>query len=381
MTRYFDRLREERGSVGVLMALVIFTVIGSLMMTWNTVQLSKEKMRLQNAADAAALGYCVWQARGMNAIQNINDEMYLSLQLAKTFQTSAILFGGMAAALEKAALVPILRWMKAIAIPFHVMALLTGGFSGWVSTVVCKFILKPAGYFYAYVSTPFGYLNAQQLAAENTADPLGNASLDLGHFGKLGMFALGLSIPIRDTLRLPVELVENPGDPWKHAENSALKALVRVQGVCPNPWRSIHDKFCHTGDGWDYQPWQSTKDRSKYVPNDIDPDSTHKLGRTPGPAIFIAHKYYTHIDRLPLDLWAKSVHYDNIRKMPVFAIAAAQCIAGDVVPSSKRKKSSAVNQRMAGFGVGATAKLISVEEALKWFSPTVSKAVSLIVYH
>ena len=67
------RLKSDRGSVGVLIALAIFLVCGMLSMTWNTVQLSKEKMRLQNAADAAALEYCIWQARGMNAVQNIND--------------------------------------------------------------------------------------------------------------------------------------------------------------------------------------------------------------------------------------------------------------------------------------------------------------------
>ena len=77
-----ERLASEQGSVGVVVALVIFLVLGMLTMTWNTAQLSKAKMRLQNAADSAALAHAIWQARGMNAVQNINDEMYEALSLA-----------------------------------------------------------------------------------------------------------------------------------------------------------------------------------------------------------------------------------------------------------------------------------------------------------
>ena len=86
------RLASERGSVGVVMALVIFVVMGMMTMTWNTAQLSKAKMRLQNAADSAALAHAVWQARGMNAVQNINDEMYEALSLAakRIYRSSAL---------------------------------------------------------------------------------------------------------------------------------------------------------------------------------------------------------------------------------------------------------------------------------------------------
>ena len=70
------RLASESGSVGVVVALVIFLVMGMLTMTWNTAEISKTKMRLQNAADSAALAHAIWQARGMNAVQNINDEMH-----------------------------------------------------------------------------------------------------------------------------------------------------------------------------------------------------------------------------------------------------------------------------------------------------------------
>ena len=76
------RVASESGSVGVLVAFVIFLVMGMLTMTWNTAQISKTKMRLQNAADSAALAHAVWQARGMNVVQNINDEMYEGLSLA-----------------------------------------------------------------------------------------------------------------------------------------------------------------------------------------------------------------------------------------------------------------------------------------------------------
>jgi len=391
VTKYFDRLREERGSVGVLISLVIFTVVGSLMMTWNTAQLSKEKMRLQNAADAAALGFCIWQARGMNAIQNINDEMYLSLELSQTFQNAATVFEGFAAALEIAGNDPFLAFLKVVAIPFHLMGVLTGGISGWLATKICRFVLVPAGYFYAYASVPLGFINAQQFAAENTADPIGNVDLDFGSFGKFGLYALGISFPIIDTVMLPVERIEDDpevaGEPWKCEENEFLKELVDNVATCTEPWHTIHS-ICGTGEGWEYKPWQSKKDRGDKVPEDLDPDSSHELGRTPGPVIFFVNKYCSydkgeksHIPQFKLDLWTGNKHYRRIAKMPMFALAAAQCIAGDIVPHSMRKDDVPINNRMAGFGVGATAKLVPIEDALKWLHPKASAVAGHLFYH
>ena len=98
-----SRLSSERGSVGVVVALVIFVVMGMLTMTWNTAQLSKAKMRLQNAADSAALAHAVWQARGMNVVQNINDEMYEALSLAAKLRSVARVIEPIAIAFDAAA--------------------------------------------------------------------------------------------------------------------------------------------------------------------------------------------------------------------------------------------------------------------------------------
>ena len=97
---FLARIASERGSVGVVMALVIFVVMGMLTMTWNIAQLSKAKMRLQNAADSAALAHAVWQARGMNVVQNINDEMYEAVSLAKKLRDVAVVIVPIATAFD-----------------------------------------------------------------------------------------------------------------------------------------------------------------------------------------------------------------------------------------------------------------------------------------
>jgi len=105
------------------------------------------------------------------------------------------------------------------------------------------------------------------------------------------------------------------------------------------------------------------------------------VGVTPGPSIWIAHKYYTHIEVLPLDSWEKEFSKKGVRKMPMFAVAAAQCVSGDIVPHSKKPEKGKAAQRVAGFGAGATAKLVPVATALKDLNVMVGKAVGMIIYH
>ena len=197
----WTRLASERGSVGVVMAFVIFVVLGMLTMTWNTAELSKAKMRLQNAADAAALAHAVWQARGMNAVQNINDEMYEALSLAtklltisEAMETAAQFFDGLSN-------MPFIGpFLKGVAVVFHLFGVLSGGPAGWMASRICDGFLKYIQKAYVYGSALFGLWNAQQLAAQNEADPLAkldanNTTADAGgwHFG---IYTLALSSPV-----------------------------------------------------------------------------------------------------------------------------------------------------------------------------------------
>ena len=359
------RLMDESGHVGVLMAMVIFVVLGSLMMTWNTAQLSKEKMRLQNAADAAALGFCSWQARGMNTVQNINDEMFVALKIATKLLNVAGPMEITAQIMEKGAAIPFIGpILKAAAQAFHIIAAITGGISGLLANRICPWILKPLGYFYAYGSCAFGYWGAEQLAAKNRADPLGNVDIKvLG--ANLGFYAIGAAWPLIDTLKLPIEQDKEAAKkaPWKGGYDK--NPFDSSSGI----YKAIH-KMCGTGGKWEIKPWVSIKENKK--------------PRLPGPSIWIAHKYRGHIETLNLDAWSKKA--SKLDAMPMFAIAAAQCVTGDIVSHSKSPKEDTVNQRPAGFGAGATAKLIPVETAISGLSTNqatkiISKAIGKIIYH
>lgn len=361
------RLGDDSGHVGILMAMALFVVVGMLMMTWNTAQLSKEKMRLQNAADSAALGFCVWQARGMNAVQNINDEMYVALSVADKLLMIATGFETAALACEA------LEWLpfagigfKIAAQAFHVIALLTGGMSGLLASRICPWILKPIGYFYAYGSTAFGWWGAQQLANCNRADPLGNGSLNLGSFGRLGLYAVGISFPVPDTVVLPLSIDEAAGKkkPWTRGADTSYVFKITHYGI----YKNLHEAL-GTGKRWAFEPWVSRRGSKKGV------------GVTPGPSIWIAHKYRGHVETLSLDQWQKDFSRSGVRKMPMFAVAAAQCISGDVVAHSKKPGKNEVNQRRAGFGTGATAKLVPVATALKELSTGFNYVVGKIIYH
>ncbi|MEG1480735.1 MAG: pilus assembly protein TadG-related protein, partial [Kiritimatiellia bacterium] len=89
LRRFRHTVCGERGSVGILMALVMFFVCGMLVVTWNTYTVSRDKMRLQNAVDAAALENAVWQARGMNCLQHLNDEAYEMLSMVNGLYSAA----------------------------------------------------------------------------------------------------------------------------------------------------------------------------------------------------------------------------------------------------------------------------------------------------
>ena len=365
----FANLKDDRGNIGVLMALVLFTVIGSLCMTWNTAQLSKEKMRLQNAADSAALGFCTWQARGMNAVQNINDEMYMSLGLAISLQKITFVLEMFAQGLDTLALSlgPLFGLpFKAAAVIVHGMAVLCGGTSGLLATKVVPWVLVPAGYFYAYGSCALGYLSAQQLAANNRADPAGLVNVKLpGGFGDLGLYAVGFAYPFTDTVKLPLVRKDTDDEPWKSNEAAARMC----KGVCDSSgplWKKIFG-ICGTGETWSYKPWISPKDDKTGMP------------RRPGPAVFVTYKIGHHIERISLDSWKKDFSSSGVRKMPMFAIAAAQCITGDVIEASKDPVKGYPRGR--GHGTGATAKLVTVAYALSQINSVFGKIIGAAIYH
>jgi len=204
------RVGEDRGSVGILMALVLFFVLGMVTMTYNTARLSTEKMRLQNAADAAALEHAAWQARGMNLIQNLNNEGYTALCFADELIVIAVAVNHVRYAIEQAARYdpePISRAILT-GLEFLSFCVVKGMLmvADWVANIIAG---KMIYYFQTFLKfTPIiGYINAQQLARLNGAESVGGAGANFTVGGTTyGVYALGVSmVSVKTTFLLPVE--------------------------------------------------------------------------------------------------------------------------------------------------------------------------------
>ena len=377
------RLASVRGSVGVVVALVIFLAMGMLTMTWNTAQMSKAKMRLQNAADSAALAHAIWQARGMNAVQNINDEMYEALALAVKLRNIAIGVEIAAQAFDVASNVPFVGVIaKGFAIVFHTVGILAGGASGWMATKICSWFLKYIQIGYEWGSAWFGVWNALQLAAQNGADPLaglstGSSSADYGDSWNLGFYTLPcLSAHPKDVVFLPLKpskKAEVSKSPWKES------AKTTVFDMSTAPWKSIY-KLTGAGKAWEIVPRVSMRGSQEGLK--VEDGKVKDDDVLPSPTVWIAFKLDRHVHTLPIDLFynandAKTWTHD----VPVFASAAAQCVTGDVVPHSKKTEEDKTNQRPAGFGAGATAKLVPVSLVGYKIKKGVGVALDAISFH
>ncbi len=383
-----ERLASEQGSVGVVVALVIFLVLGMLTMTWNTAQLSKAKMRLQNAADSAALAHAVWQARGMNVVQNINDEMYEALSLAVKLRNVAKVVEPIAIGFDAASAAPFVGFIfKGLAIAMHTIGVLTGGTGGWLAARICNMFLKYIERIYVWGAAPIGYWNAQLLAAQNEADPLARLSSSTSTAESdgwiFGIYSIGISWPIKDAFVLP--LAESGKDevkksPWKQG---AINTFDRST----SPWKQIYS-FTGAGKAWEIKPYVSKRGDKEGIKvekkqkNGKDTTEVDDQGVLPGPTMWIAFKLGGNIHTLPLKgFWNPDDDGRWTHKLPMFAVAAAQCVTGDVVPHSKKSEDDKTNQRPAGFGTGATAKLVPVSQVFYKMGKYGGIAVDAIIYH
>ena len=98
--------------------------------------------------------------------------------------------------------------------------------------------------------------------------------------------------------------------------------------------------------------------------------------------MWIAFKLGQNIHTMPIDVFYNKDD-DKLwsHKLPMFAISAAQCVTGDVIPCSKKFEKGKTNQRPAGFGVGATAKLVPVSEVFYKMGKAGGIAVDAVIYH
>ena len=378
----WGRLRSEGGNVGIVVALVIFLVMGMLTMTWNTVEMSKAKMRLQNAADSAALAHAIWQARGMNAVQNINDEMYEALSLAVKLRNVAKVVEPIAIGFDVASNAPFVGIIfKGLAIAMHTIGVITGGTAGWMASKICSLFLKYLQVGYVYGSAWFGVWNAQQLAAQNEADPLaalrfGGSSEGAGDAWNLGLYAIPVfSSPFKDTYFLPLEVSKSSEvgkSPWK-------AGAINTFDSSPSPWKSIYS-FTGAGKAWEIKPYVSKRGDQEGLK--VENGKVKDDGVLPGATTWLAMKLDRHVYTMPIDQFYNKGDKDGwTHEVPVFASAAAQCITGDVVLHSKKTEEDKTNQRPAGFGTGATAKLVPVSTPFYKWKKAAGWAIDAITYH
>lgn len=317
-----------------------------------------------NAVDSAALAHATWQARGMNAIQNLNEEKYLALDLANTLThiglgTEVAAQAAYAASLATSFFPPAAAVLKAAAGAFRVVSIVTACTGGYLAHVVCK-VLDVFQYIFCY--TPIaGLINAENFAYYNGAFNLGGFSLNLsrGNAFQLNLTTVPLTKPFSTLFKLPVERVAKTEKPW---QNSLDKSAVF--GAPPFVFgRSVFELF-NAGKPWEVKPFVSQK--------------KGEAALLPPPSVWIAFRLGGQIESLPLDV-ITATKCDKIENMPVFAIAAGQCITGDVVAHVDNKTAL---QRPIGFGTGATAKLVPVSEAVADMGlKTLSKFANGIIFH
>ena len=353
------RLFGDRGAMGFLMALVMFFVCGMLTMTWNTYTLSREKMRVQD----------------MNCLQNLNEEGYDALATAISGYTISGVLVAIAQAVTAIPIIgPILNGALIGA------SVITCAASTWTCEVVLTFV-KVAQKFYQYGTCVLGYLAAQEVASYNGATGL------IGHFVKPGqkvaslkmpggttldldIFAFGLSLAPKDTLILPVEEKQMTGQPpWDSGNSLGLNTIFNTIREIP----IVGQVYWMPAQMPTFWPIVSKTAAGKPV--------------LPSPTLWVALRDYPPHDVIRgFDAWLFEKGAQNLNALaqpkksafPVMAYAVGQCVTGDLTTNAPADHPT----RPRGYGAGANAKLISLEEALSITNhATLQKAAGFLLYH
>lgn len=384
------RLQDDRGSVGVLVAIVMFFVLGMLAMTYNTARLSTEKMRLQNAVDAAALEHAAWQARGMNMIQNLNNEGFTGLMFSDEFICIAVALNAFRMVCEGLAKIPNVVTMaifKALEVLSYYVVKALLFIAKWISRgLVGKLI--PALQTIAKFMPIAGYASAQQLAQLNGAEAIGGKSafIKIGDMS-LGAFALGTPMSeLATAFVLPVEKETFAGEtdpevkaPWV-CDNKCYKDEIKSTNSV-----SVRKNLEKDVPEFEYYPMVSKKRQNV-------PDTDPVKWVLPTPCVWFCYKDNSQIRLMPLTVWdvgfdtkkgnkpRKRLEYGHGGYSRMVAFAAAKCVTGDVVKQSvTAKKDVFCIQRPAGIGTGATAKLVPVTSVFAdgFFKDHIDK----LIYH
>ncbi|MCF7854276.1 MAG: pilus assembly protein [Candidatus Pacebacteria bacterium] len=371
------RLRsDERGVVTAYAAIATFFILAMFSMSYDVSRVSQAKMQTQNAADSAALEMAVWQARGLNLVQNLNDEIY---NWDQSILTAYIGAGVLTVAGQATR-------------HFYGVGLILEGAGAAITYTslyyrfVAEYLLQPLRTFYVYASCPMGYIAAQSAAAENGAEPIphlvthysqtflnkvgipsisiyGGTDADKStdwmdwigdQFDKIingvasNVTAVGLGFPGDDFfMTLPLEKVW-PGKndlPLNTKENELVSAWLKV----------IHSNiFVHIGSDEPFV-WK----HAYYKSDNEDPD------RHLPAMIWITGKNME--DLGILSSYFVSGGQDNI-DLPILAYAVARAKGGNVIGYSNWAEDGvrASDEWESNHGVGADAVLVPLGDALPY---------------
>ncbi len=345
---------DERGVVFYYTAIIMFFILTLLTIIYDVSQVSEQKMRAQAAADAAALEMAVWQARGMNMVQNINDEIY---DLDVVFAALYGVAGGMTiigeAFIALAEIPYIGEIFEAIGEAIEAAAAIIADIAYYGHKLMVTYFLDPLRKVYMYGSMALGYLSANNVAYENGADriipSISYGGSSGGIFGKIFSFivkqvnrltgqfvALGIPTSPYAALYLPLEAKKPDRLPLntKDPEGAAGAAfLVLLDALCTN--EDFEEMCADFQETWKDAPLVSR-----------DPDQL----KIP-PMIWIVHKSN--------DLTFFSKYFlgggdSKDREFPVIAYAVGQAMGGNVTERSSEDNP----YRPIGKGVAADAFLV-----------------------
>ncbi len=347
----FKRLHSDENGVALIYAAIIsFLILAFCSMIWDTAKMSETKMQTQNAADAAALEMAAWQARGMNMVQALNEDIY------DTDNMLGYTYGALAGLETLAKLAYIVGAGKAAEI-----ALAVPIYAAWAThAVMVNLFMKPLRFVYANGSILIGYIAANNAAKVNGAPGIFTALLPDKSSGNIlwdgvvkvlrplfkEFTAVGIPTATGSILTLPLAAKHDKSYPLYSKNNILLKAALGI--LKSNSFVKVK-----------LEPWDDEYYESK---------SPYDKKELPAWVWFIKGQSETGLI---------SSYFigggDNVQKVPVMAYAVARVKGGNVVKYNDDKHKF----RPTGCGVGADPSLVSWGkiDTIPW------KLMSVICYH
>lgn len=371
---------DERGGVLWFGLIILFLALAIFSMSYDTSNYIAQKMKAQNAADAAAIEMATWQARGLNVIQEINCDIYeIDAIMKLSIETMAVV----AASLDAGMIAAILSFQFEIYKPLSeiksdcatINKFLLIAF--WTLRNITINSLKFIRKVYVYGTNVAGYLSAMQVAGYNGAvilessqvksmisqlntDSSGILSTIINKLNSKKQFgAIGIPLSTTNPFILPVDKKNDDGTgiintSALYSKNWELRLAKTYLSISMSSTKSWLNKILH----WDDEYYQTKDGFDKgYYPAWV------WIARTERPWLMS--------DSL---LWRKSGQ-ETTRPIPM-AYAIAQVRGGNVVRYANKTKS-----RNIGYGAGAEAALVPISEAKNLNSKFVAFLENLMFMH